>query len=179
MKIRVILKSVKLAKMLIAFFFITACFVSRAATITTIASGNWSSTSVWPGGIIPTATDDIVVGATFTLTVDGNRTCNSLQVGNGSTISVNTGIVLTITTSLSFPNAASASTTGTVAGAGTINTGSMSIAGTIIPISSQTVTVTSTISSLNVTGNTSVTSQRAGVINNNPTFRLQSGTVTI
>jgi|GEM_PF-1324045 len=159
-------------------------FITKAAIITTGGSGNWSSTvpnAPWPSGTIPASTDDIVIGAGFTLTVDGNRTANSLIVGNGSTITVNTGVILTITTSLSFPNLANTNTTGTIAGAGTINTSTLTIAGSVVPTTSQTVNVTSTINALTVSGTATLTSQRvaAGNITNNPTFQLQSGTVTI
>ncbi|MFM9840196.1 MAG: T9SS type A sorting domain-containing protein [Cyclobacteriaceae bacterium] len=156
--------------------------ISKAAVITTTGNGNWSSTvpnAPWPGGTIPATTDDIVIGAGFILTVDGNRTANSLAVGNGSTITVNTGVTLTVTTSTSFPNLAATNTTGIIAGLGTINTSTMTIAGTVVPTASRTVTVTSTISLLNVSGNLTATSQRSGANNNNPTFQLQSGTVTV
>ena len=52
-----------------------------AATITTTGTGNWSSVTPnapWPGGTIPAAGDNIIIGVGFTLTVDGNRTCNSI-----------------------------------------------------------------------------------------------------
>lgn len=173
------LKNMKLMKILFIFFLLAASSIASAATVTTIATGNWSSAAVWPGGAFPATTDDIIIGTGFTLTVDGNRTCNSMRVGNGSTISVNSGIILTVTTTLSFPNLAAASTTGAVSGAGTINAGSMSIGGTTLPTSSQTVTVTSTIATLSVTGSLTVTSQRNGANNNNPTFRLPSGSVTV
>jgi hypothetical protein len=44
------------------------------ATITILASGNWSSTTVgvpWPGGTLPASTDRVVVPTGMTLTVDG------------------------------------------------------------------------------------------------------------
>src|SRR5882672_8386331 len=117
---------------------------SYAATITTTGSGNWSSTvpnAPWPGGTIPAVGDNVIIGDGFTLTVDGNRTCNALTVGNGSTISVNATFILTVTTTLTFPNLAAASTTGTMTGGGTINAGSGQIGGPTNPTASGTVTV--------------------------------------
>src|SRR5882762_62683 len=130
----------------LSILFLLAFGASYAATITTTGSGNWSSTvpnAPWPGGTIPAATDNVIIGDGFTLTVDGNRTCASLTVGNGSTISVNATFLLTITTTLTFPNAAAASTTGFMTGAGTINTGSGQIGGPAVPTASGTVIVTS------------------------------------
>ena len=186
---------------------------SNAATITSIASGNWSATA-WPNtvrtGTITTSTasntitgvgtlfltqisvgniikttgnvvigtvasitnnttlvltgnaasnnaginfnfqgvgpgDDAVIATTHTVTVDVSSTCNSLDVGNGSTISVSPTFVLTVTNAFSFANQGAASTTGTISGTGTLNAGSMTIGGTTAPITSQTVTITSTI----------------------------------
>src|SRR4051812_5014292 len=71
------------AFMLIFFAFVLTA-TSFAATITTAGSGNWSSTvpgAPWPGGIIPSAGDDIVIKDGTTLTVDGNRTCKSIGFG--------------------------------------------------------------------------------------------------
>jgi Secretion system C-terminal sorting domain len=172
----------KVYRLLLVFCVLSIAVVSKAAIITTTGSGNWSSVvpnAPWPGGIIPLATDDIIIGAGFTLTVNGNRTANSLTVGNGSTITVNAGITLTITANFSFPNLAATNTTGTIGGLGTINASTMSIAGSVVPTASRTVIIISTITSLNVTNNLTVTSQRNVANTNNPTFQLQSGTVTV
>lgn len=167
---------------IVAFLTLLGMRTSLAATITTTGSGNWSSTvpnAPWPGGTIPAATDNVIIGTGFTLTVDGNRTANAMTVGNGSTLTVNTGVVLTITTSISFPNLAGANTTGTIAGAGTVNAATMTIAGSVAPTSSQTATVTSTIAALTITNTLTITSQRPAAVTNNPTFQIQSGTVTV
>lgn len=155
--------------------------VAHAATITTTGSGNWSSTTAnapWPLGIIPAPGDDIIIGAGFTLTVDGARTCLSMRVGNGSTLTVNGSVVLTVTNALSFQNLAAANATGTVAGGGTLNAGSVSIGGGNVPAGNFTTTVTSTITALNSTGAITLTSLRPAALANNPSFQIQSGTVT-
>src|SRR5689334_17628512 len=69
-----------------------------ASTITTGGSGSWNSTTPnqpWPGGTIPSSTDDIVIGAGHTLTVSDNRTCSSIKIGNGSSLSISSSITLT------------------------------------------------------------------------------------
>lgn len=169
------------SKGLLVFGFILFFYqISNAATITSAQTGNWSSASTWLGGVIPSPGDDIVIGATFTLIVDGDVTCNSMTVGNGSILSVNSSVTLTVTTSVSFPNLAAASTTGTLSGSGTINASSLSIGGTVAPTVNQTVTVTSTLAALNLLGNVTLTAQKTPTPRtSNTRFQIQSGTVTI
>ncbi len=166
---------------LVCFLFFSQ--LSLAATITTTGSGNWSSTvpnAPWPGGTIPAATDDVVIGNGFTLTVDGDFTCNSMTVGKASTLSVNSSTTLTVTTSLLFPNLAASSSSGTLAGSGTINAASLQVGGTVIPTVNQNVTVVSTLNALNISGNLTLTSQRTPTpITSNISFQLQSGTLTV
>jgi len=176
-----ILGSKRTLKVGALLIFLLLTVTGNAAIITTTGSGNWSSNTPnapWPGGIIPNSTDDIVIGDGFTLTVDGNRTANSLKVGNGSTLSVSATFTLTITTSLSFPNLAGAVTTAAMTGAGTINASTMSIGG-VAPTATQTVTVTSTVSALNLSSTLTLASVNSGGNNNNSVFQLQSGTVTV
>lgn len=55
-----------------------------AATRTCIASGNWSSISVWSSGLIPTSSDDVIIGNGFTVTIDADADAKSLTVGGGT-----------------------------------------------------------------------------------------------
>lgn len=158
-----------------------------AATVTTGGSGNWSSTTPnapWPGGTIPGTGDDIVIGAGFTLTVDGDRTCNSMTVGNGSTLTVNSTFTLTVTAAITFPNIAATNVTGTIGGAGSITAASLGVGNNTGAGSSNgtfTHNLTSTISSLTLSGNLTITSTigtNSGRIGNG-VFTLSSGTVTV
>lgn len=93
---------------------VAICFMqanANAVTYTAIASGNFSSTATWTGGIVPPALlsgDDIVIPPGIKVTLDQNQTLmatSSLTV-NG-TLTANTGYYVSMTS-------------GTVAGIGTM-----------------------------------------------------------
>ncbi|MEQ8548685.1 MAG: choice-of-anchor Q domain-containing protein [Cyclobacteriaceae bacterium] len=68
------------------FFLIQLAGVSQ--TIVSQSSGNWSSSSTWVGGVVPTATDDVEITGNHVVTLDLSPTgseivdiCNALSVG--------------------------------------------------------------------------------------------------
>lgn len=60
------------------------------ATINTAQTGDWISTSTWTGGVLPIATDDVVVGNNdiITIKVGESFTISDLWLGNNSVINV-------------------------------------------------------------------------------------------
>ena len=100
-----------LSKSLLGLILFIGMQGMQAATITSNAIvGNWSSTSAWVGGVVPTAADDVVIvsGATISMTA-------SFAMNADTKVTVNSGGILTITNStLDF-------TLGTLAVDGTFN----------------------------------------------------------
>ena len=59
------------------FLVLAVMFLSFASTISyaqivSDVTGNWSATSTWVGGVVPTATDDVVIAAGDTVTLDAS-----------------------------------------------------------------------------------------------------------
>lgn len=118
---------------------------NAAGSITSTGTGgNWSSGGTWVGGIVPTATDNVVIADGATVTIDNTAaTCNNLTVGQGTS-----GIL----TWVGGTTAATLSVVGdvTVAVNGTFNTGAgtgtkqLNIGGTATTSQSGNLTVNGT-----------------------------------
>ena len=68
------------------FLLLAMATESRAATITNIATGSWGTPATWVGGVIPAPGDDVVIKSDSRVTVNGNYSCNSLIIGDGTII---------------------------------------------------------------------------------------------
>ncbi len=54
--------------------------VSGTGGIKSVASGNWSSGSIWDGGVVPTSSENVYINASFPVIVDdGTAQCNSIE----------------------------------------------------------------------------------------------------
>ena len=181
----------------VLFLFATFTITSHlhSATITTMGSGNWSSTTInapWPLGIVPLATDDVIIGNGHTLTVDGNKTCKSVGFSNvvsgnaTGTLTVNAGFLLNVTNSISCPGFGLPTKTTAnyiISGAGAISAGSVYCNNLVAPLGSgnTVVSLVSTINSLTITDSLTLysTYTSGGSKTNNSTFNIQRGTVNV
>src|SRR5437016_5989610 len=107
---------------LTVFIVLTALCVipGRAATISATGSGNWDSTTPnapWPGGAVPAATDNVIIGAGFTVTVASPASVNNLTVNGTGVCQNNSSLTASGNISGSGTLAQGASATLTVAGA--------------------------------------------------------------
>jgi hypothetical protein len=83
----------------IAFMLIALLLAGNAlAQITSAQSGEWRLTTTWVGGSVPTATDNVVIAAAHTISVDDlTSVCHSLSFGaTTSLIKMNANSSLTI-----------------------------------------------------------------------------------
>ncbi len=55
------------------------------ANVKAVATGNWSSTATWDGGILPTSADDVFANG-FTVTIDGTFTVLTIRNTSGTGI---------------------------------------------------------------------------------------------
>src|SRR6185436_429285 len=80
---------------------LAAVHPAAAATVTSVATGGWSSPATWDTGV-PVSTDDVVIGAGTTVTIDATPiTVNSLTV-NGTLQYDATARTFNVTTNVSI-----------------------------------------------------------------------------
>ena len=82
-------------KKLLLIFLMLFCFgFSNGATITSTGTGNWTSSTSWIGGILPTANDDVIIAAGSSITLSSNVSLKSLTI-NGTLFASGDPIVST------------------------------------------------------------------------------------
>lgn len=92
---------------LLKFCFLIAAVlsfsVSNGQSRTIIAGGNWSSTTIWSGGLIAdaiventTLNNNLAPNPPSTVTVDANYTVGSIDMNSGNTLTINSGVTLNV-----------------------------------------------------------------------------------
>jgi hypothetical protein len=127
-----------------------------------------------------------VAGASVAVTT--SATVKSILFNNANsntaTLTVNVGVVLSVTTGITNQNAASINTAATIQGAGALNCASISVGGTTTPgltSSDFTATLTTTISNLSISGNLKISALYNSALSaaNQGAFALGSGSVSV
>jgi hypothetical protein len=178
------------------FLMIGGMFSLHAADRYAVANGNWNSTSTWSkssggtsGASVPAAGDNVYIERGYTVTVTANAACSNLYfstatTGNLGTLTVNSGVSLTVSGGVTLNKVTSANDVwGTISGAGILNCASLNIGNAGNPTndnSNNTHTLTSTISALNISGDLSINSYFRDTNRiRNGVFVVTSGTVTV
>lgn len=84
----------------VAFMLSTLMIISTnnnlfSNTVTSVISGNYSSTAIWDGGVVPVLTDTVVIANGDTVRLTGNTTLRYLVINSGGVLD-NMGSRLTI-----------------------------------------------------------------------------------
>src|ERR1039458_435835 len=81
-------KPILMAKEVIFLFMLlfAAICPAKENSIHAVASSDWSLTSTWNGGVVPTSSDDVLIDGGYSVTVDlTGQACNTLQLGSSTT----------------------------------------------------------------------------------------------
>lgn len=171
---------------LMVFLFLTTPFVN-AATITSAGSGNWATTTTWVGGVVPLATDNVIIATGHSLTVAASTGITNLNLSSTtSKLVINSGQTLTVTGT--FANLGTTTNgvngPGTILFTGTASFGILTSTG-VRPsivigngVSTNTVTVTATTLIADVIVNTGATLNINTRTLNVAGFFTNNGTVT-
>src|ERR1700679_3524087 len=79
---------------LLLWCFLLATISGYATNYTSIATGNWSSTTTWSPAGVPGSSDNVVIHGGNVVTIDGVDSCNNLTIGDATA----TNTTLQITT---------------------------------------------------------------------------------
>lgn len=140
-----------------------------AANRYAVANGNWNSTSTWSassggssGASVPVAGDNVYIERGYTVTVTANAACSNLYfstatTGNLGTLSVNSGVMLTVSGNVTLCNASTnADVSAIITGGGTLSCANLNIGNNTDPSgygTNFTHTLNSSISQLNISQN--------------------------
>jgi len=157
-----------------------------------VTSTDWNTPSNWLSGVVPTSSNQAVIGVNRTfnyfptiLTSDGTVNVGSIAFGNlggqSPGVAVNSGATLNVSGAITYQSDADAGLgyTCTLSGAGTLNTNSIAVIANTSLGSSYTATMASSVTNLNITTNIALTSSNTGAALFNSTFNVTGGTTLL
>ena len=113
--------------------------------ITTGIGGNWSSASIWYGGIVPNSTTEpVTIASGATVTLNGGYNVSTLTISSGGAFNNGTAQTLTIYGGALTENGSFTASTGTISFvgggsvSGTITLNNLTIAGSTVALSNAT-----------------------------------------
>ena len=157
-----------------------------AAACTSNTSGNWNAPTTWTacGGGVPGAADTVTIQNGHTVTVTANAAASAITFSETNTatgiITVNSGVTLTVTNDITLRNHNNTDISASLGGLGAITAASVTVGGTQATVTGDATTIlTSSISTLSISGNLNVNGEDNGNSQNNATFNLGSGSVSV
>jgi len=92
-------KFTRLSSLLSTALLLASAFVSSqvyaASTITSAQSGDWADTTTWAGGVVPAATDSVIIANGHTVTISTFRSITNVTLGQsfggGATLTLSGG----------------------------------------------------------------------------------------
>jgi len=102
-----------------------------ANNISSLTSGNWSSTSTWAGGVVPSTLDNVTIAVGSTVKLDATTTISSLNVNGALVYDAVVVCTLTVNGNVSVPSGGvlTSPSSGTVTTDGLIINGDLSVSG--------------------------------------------------
>ncbi|MDY0083283.1 MAG: choice-of-anchor D domain-containing protein, partial [Ignavibacteriaceae bacterium] len=100
---------------------------SAPGVVTSVASGNWSSTSTWSGGVVPGEGDAVTISGGHTVTIDAAAVALNLTVAGVLEFEDATARTLVVTSNVTINNGGTFQTAAT----GTVTTHNLSIGGNL------------------------------------------------
>lgn len=169
---------------IVVIILLSSCYL-YSTTRTSTGTGNWNNSGTWTPSGIPASSDDLIILSGHTITGNIATTCSSLTFSGTSTstatLSVNSGVVITVTNAVNLNSATGNYSTCSITGSGalycnSVNVGNLSNIGSFYIIE-----MISDISSFVIANNLNISSNyyAAGNFFNNAKFTVESGIVTV